>query len=639
MPESPLIQKEVAALTDLEALIAARAKGETETELVFHRRREREDQEYRAASRQLSSRHKAEKAALEAEYQRTRDEILQAFERQNQATGAEYFQVKAKIDAQAKSERSRAKKAHEETRWQALAMYEAARDGTVKSRKRDEEMLASTRADIQNVRDAAEPVLERCRSLAGPELSAPALPVPDSQTTSADPEATDPGEPSQVTSLQQAVKRADDELLALEKLKIPSFLEIQNFLWPFLMLGLLLIAGLGLAIGWIGGAIAGLIIAVAAAVGSRAGLTKLARPRVARHYFPLLRSLEDAEKLLVQTQDWIKTEFERRQREAEQIQEREIKKAEETLAHRTGEAEARQQRERQEADVKYPARMAELALKRDADLQHADEHYPPRIKALDVKFEQDSHQLQESFRKTSQTTKQQYDEVWGNLIRTWTEGLARVGGLAGEVNEESARRFLDWNRTALDQWKPPTEVPPALPFGTFKIDLSDFPSGLPVDPRLKDAGPTRLELPALVPFPIRASVLIKTAEAGKAEAVKLLQALMLRFLTSVPPGKVRFTIFDPVGLGENFAAFMHLADYHELLVTSRIWTEAPQIEQRLTDLQAHMENVIQKYLRNEFETIEQYNAHAGEVAEPFRVLVVANFPTAFNESAARRLMS
>ena len=111
--------------------------------------------------------------------------------------------------------------------------------------------------------------------------------------------------------------------------------------------------------------------------------------------------------------------------------------------------------------------------------------------------------------------------------------------------------------------------------------------------------------------------------------------MMLRFLTSIPPGKVRFTIIDPVGLGENFAAFMHLADYDELLVTSRIWTETPHIEQRLADLTEHMENVIQKYLRNEFETIEEYNDHAGEVAEPFRFLVVANFPANFSEDAAR----
>ena len=224
-------------------------------------------------------------------------------------------------------------------------------------------------------------------------------------------------------------------------------------------------------------------------MGSHVGLAKLARPRVARHYFPLLRSLEDAEKLLVQTQDWIKTEFERRQREAEQepgtrSQEgrRDVDPPDWPKPRPASSAS------RQEADVKYPARMAELALKRDADLKRADEHYPPRIKALDVKFEQDSHQLQESFRKTSQTTKQQYDQAWSNLIRTWTEGLARVGGLAGEVNEESARRFLDWDQTALDHWKPPVEVPPALPLGTFTIDLSDFPSGVPVDPRLKDAG-------------------------------------------------------------------------------------------------------------------------------------------------------
>lgn len=72
MPESPLVQKEIAALTDLEALIAERAKGETETELVFHRRREREEHDFRNASRQCAVRFKSEKAALEVEYQQAR---------------------------------------------------------------------------------------------------------------------------------------------------------------------------------------------------------------------------------------------------------------------------------------------------------------------------------------------------------------------------------------------------------------------------------------------------------------------------------------------------------------------------------------------------------------------------------------
>ena len=105
------------------------------------------------------------------------------------------------------------------------------------------------------------------------------------------------------------------------------------------------------------------------------------------------------------------------------------------------------------------------------------------------------------------------------------------------------------------------------------------------------------------------------------------------------PGKVRFTIIDPVGLGENFAAFMHLADHDEKLVTSQIWTEPPQIEQRLIDLTDHIASVIQKYLRNQYKSIEEYNRAAGEVAEPYRVLVIANFPTNFTPEAAKRLIS
>src|SRR5262249_1840024 len=54
---------------------------------------------------------------------------------------------------------------------------------------------------------------------------------------------------------------------------------------------------------------------------------------------------------------------------------------------------------------------------------------------------------------------------------------------------------------------------------------------------------------------------------------------------------------------------------------------------------AHMENVLQKYLRNQYETLAEYNAQAGEVAEPYRFLVVADFPVNFTPDAARRLIS
>jgi hypothetical protein len=52
-----------------------------------------------------------------------------------------------------------------------------------------------------------------------------------------------------------------------------------------------------------------------------------------------------------------------------------------------------------------------------------------------------------------------------------------------------------------------------------------------------------------------------------------------------------------------------------------------------------METVIQKYLRNEFETIDDYNAQAGELAEPYRFLVIADFPISFSAEAIQKLNS
>ncbi len=342
--------------------------------------------------------------------------------------------------------------------------------------------------------------------------------------------------------------------------------------------------------------------------------------------------------MIEQNKDWVKNEFETKLKEFERIRADKVREADETMARRVAEFQQRQQKAMQEADTEFPARLEAIQKKFEESLKKVEEHYPPRIVALKEKYEKDRRELDESYRKIKEATQQLYTQAWNSLIKTWTEGMGRIDDTLRQVNEEASRRFLEWSRPELDGWKPPTEVPPGLRFGTFAVDLSQFPNGIPVDPRLKSVT-THFDLPALLPFPIQGSMLIRAADAGKEATIVLLQSLMLRYLTSVPPGKVRFTIIDPVGLGENFAAFMHLGDYHELLVTNRIWTEASHIEQRLTDLTEHMENVIQKYLRNEFETIEEYNTMAGEVAEPFRVVVVANFPTNFNDNAIRRLVS
>ncbi len=190
----------------------------------------------------------------------------------------------------------------------------------------------------------------------------------------------------------------------------------------------------------------------------------------------------------------------------------------------------------------------------------------------------------------------------------------------------------------------PTRVGPApgIRVGTFSLALPT-PGGGSESENGNAETRELLRPPAMLDTPAAASLVVRTGAGetaeGRESALQTLRNATLRALTALPPGKVRLTMLDPVGLGQSFAGFMRLADHDERLVDSKIWTEARHIEQRLAGLTEHMETVIQKYLRNEFASIDAYNEKAGEIAEPYRFLVVADFPTGFTEESARRLAS
>ena len=219
----------------------------------------------------------------------------------------------------------------------------------------------------------------------------------------------------------------------------------------------------------------------------------------------------------------------------------------------------------------------------------------------------------------------------------WREGMKAAAAELDAINREVDGYCPDWNDGAWAERPLPRVVPPVVRFGTVPLELAALPRGIPADARLMEGVPASFVFPALRTFPASANLLIETPAEGRAAALAVLQASMFRLLTSLPPGQVRFTIVDPIGIGRNFGAFMHLADFDGALVNQQVWTDARQIDERLADLTTHMETVTQKYLRNEYATIEEYNAVAEEVAEPYRVLVVADFPTKFDEKSAARL--
>ena len=199
------------------------------------------------------------------------------------------------------------------------------------------------------------------------------------------------------------------------------------------------------AVGWTTAGIAGGVAALASGVGAYLGFSSMARPSVAKHAAPLRQALADAEQLVEHEKDWIKNKFEGKAQGA-----REEARVHGPRRRRTcsraelAEFQSRHQKQTEEADKTYPARLEQIRVRRDEGLKKAEEHFPPRIAALKEKYEKDRRELDESYRKTKETTKQHYDQAWTNLIKNWTEGMARIDQTVNEVREECERRFLEW---------------------------------------------------------------------------------------------------------------------------------------------------------------------------------------------------
>ncbi|MDB6113025.1 MAG: segregation ATPase, FtsK/SpoIIIE family, partial [Pedosphaera sp.] len=228
---------------------------------------------------------------------------------------------------------------------------------------------------------------------------------------------------------------------------------------------------------------------------------------------------------------------------------------------------------------------------------------------------------------------------WQTLETEWTSRIQPIYEAMSSASAVAEKVFPAWGGLTWKNWAPPLKFEGAAKFAQLDVDVETLCEVTLKGKHLAFPGPTRLSVPLLLTYPQQGSVLFETTHAGREDVIGALNNIILRLLSVAPPGRLNFTVIDPVGLGQSFSGVMHLADYEERLINSRIWTQSGQIEQKLADLNEHMEKIIQMYLRNEYETIAEYNEQAGDIAEKYHFLVVADFPVNFTETAAKRLLS
>lgn len=220
-------------------------------------------------------------------------------------------------------------------------------------------------------------------------------------------------------------------------------------------------------------------------------------------------------------------------------------------------------------------------------------------------------------------TQTHYHRSVNAIKKKFAANLEKTRQAAAELTNQIDQLAPNWTDGVWHTFTPSDEASPIIRLGQLQEQTQN----------------DGVAMPLFLPFLADKALIFSVSGSEKTAVVPAMQSILLRLLANVSPGKLVFIFIDPLGLGQNVAPFLQLEDHDQSLIDSKAWAEPKHIEARLEYLTEHMGNVIQKYLRNQYKAIEEFNQQAGEVAEPYRILVVMNFPVNFSPDAARRLIS
>lgn len=182
------------------------------------------------------------------------------------------------------------------------------------------------------------------------------------------------------------------------------------------------------------------------------------------------------------------------------------------------------------------------------------------------------------------------------------------------------------------------------------IDRAFFEGIFPTDNRLVEyvLFGTSQPHPSSPAFPLFFSpsrhhnLIIRTNAPDKTNVYDFIYSLTLRVLASGKPGSVNLLMIDPVKLGEKLGtfstAFRELPRVKSLIQGGLALTEERQIEEELVQLRTRIAEIVQT-MGDNYASLEEYNLASLDIQEPYRIVVIRDFPKAFTRNAIEKLLS
>ncbi|MBL8850319.1 MAG: hypothetical protein JNG89_11630, partial [Planctomycetaceae bacterium] len=576
-------------LDDFQAAIDLRVARERQLAAEQAEREDEPERDLRAQLAAVDAAHANDSATLEAEYQARRETTLGGVESEASAAHEHHLSRVREIEARYYRETADVEARHEDSSWvtssvlddeaedSPLRQYERATQARERTRDQQLADMALVEAELYGDSDEQEP-----REPVVSALESPPRTLDDAQ---------------QMFSMQIDEARAC--LAASAALKLPRLFRGYSWLVLFLAIFAATSAPLylfvpGGLLGFTDGAAWG---AVSAGAGAVVGLLLLGLLyAIGAHQQSDLRqqAVEAHGTANALHQVWrdlaardlqkVQAEFDARQANFTSQRQLALERFQRAHDERRAELEQTRTQDLQTENRRYAEQQQALRAESAELTVGIDAKYGEQRQALIASADSRRSSLQAQLDDHVQKRRRRQAELWHQLKSEWDAATRQLELELQQAQAASRSLFRDWSELAGGGWTPATELPPGIRRGQYDVNLDNWPNAIPADMRLAPRV-THFAVPSITPFPDGASLLLRTpTSAARAMSAQMLQSLLLRWLTLVPPGKLRLTILDPVGLGESFAGFMHLADFDELLVTTRIWTEPDQIEQQLADL-------------------------------------------------------
>lgn len=626
MPEPLLLDKLRHLVRHVRAAIATRTSSEKELATVHLEKAQAAEDTWKQLQVDLQQRREQQQIETDTSFKERKNRFAQSAHTELENMKKSLAQAEQEMTGRHFVETEELKRAHDDAVWSTKTIYEGDKNSTNEALRVKEHDARSACQKMEGFLSQAETLLSSWGLR--PEYAELPKVKPIEIPSGVSPKAL----------LDEHVKKAETQFAYLQSLTLPKLLKLV-YVIP---IAILLAIGLTVPIvkitdNTILGMGMGLTAAAVISFAIFFSAKQVAGWQVRRATFPLGDTV--AEGLTLEPHCKREAEIENK-KELKRLQEQkniDLAQHETNFTPKIKEQKVAFDTEAKAFYASKDSKLAALQARIKAEIEKIEAELTTRKKEVEETYTKELTVAQGNYQRDAVTVRQRYQEAKQGMSLAWRTAISEIEQEAAYLNAEVVKNCPDWY--SFKSLPAANEMPTVIKLGDITLDFAKLPGGIPADAELRAEKPLHIVVPALAPFPTGGNILLKAEGPGKEQAIEALQQLTLRFLTQLPAGKARLTIFDPVGLGDNFAALMHLADYDEALIAHRIWTEEHHFEQRLVDLTGHMESIIQKYLRNQYPSIEAYNQDAGEVAEPFRLLVVANYPANFNTEAAKRLVS